>query len=42
MPTDTQDDEAYDLGAAFTEPTDEDEWVAWVDWERLGAGGPSA
>ena len=36
-PGDVQDDEAFDMGEAFTETSDEDEWMGWVDWEAHSA-----
>ena len=35
----TADDEAGYLGAAFVEPDDDDEWMAWLNWDEVDAGG---
>jgi hypothetical protein len=44
--TSSEDEEAGELGAPFTEPEHEEEWVAWVNWSAVdaqtgGAGGSS-
>ena len=41
-----EDEEAGELGAPFTEPEHEEEWMAWVNWSAVdaqtgGAGGSS-
>ena len=42
--TSSEDEEAGELGAPFTEPEHEEEWVAWANWSAVdaqtgGAGG---
>ena len=43
--TGSEDKEAGELGKAFTETEDDEEWVGWVgwvDWDALGGGSGSA
>ena len=37
----TKEDDAGELGKAFTETEDDEEWVGWVDWDALGGGSGS-
>ena len=44
---DSEDEEAGELGAPFTEPEHEEEWMDWVNWSAVdaqtgGAGGSSS